>query len=671
MSILTFHDVSQSFGAFDLFIGLSGGVPRDGKVGLVGSNGIGKTTLLYILAGVHKPTSGHVYTAKNARIGYLEQEAARAFADQSHTVYQEMLTVFADLRAQAARLHDMEAAMAAGDASDALLAKYGAAQEAFEMAGGYEYELRIQQVLTGLGFQDEQQHMPLEHCSGGQKTRALLARLLLEKPDLLILDEPTNHLDTTAVEWLEDTLHTWNGAVLVVSHDRYFLDRVVNTIWEMSRSGLESYRGNYSAYLQQREERWARREQEFETAREHFLKELDFVKRNIVRASTTDQAKGRLRRLVRLVKAVEVGGAQALNVSWSEFRADQEISGSKWNVATVEEHIKGLQNPTLHHHQLKMRLQTAQRGGNFVLRTYDLVIGYPQTPLFQAEDIELMRRECAALIGDNGTGKTTFLRTILGQLEPLAGHMRVGANLQLGYLPQVHLANNPDHTVLEELLDHQFMLLEEARSYLARFLFRGDEVFTPVSALSGGERSRLALALLALQKANFLLLDEPTNHLDIPAQEALQDALQHFEGTILMVSHDRYLIDKLATQIWDLRDGRLHVHKGNYRSYLDARQQAQERAKQQRTQETAQKRSAARPAPDPAQTAMFARAEALEQMEARIEELEQALEQLNRALAAAARDQRWGRVIELNRQHQDTQARLEALLAQWEELAEV
>jgi ATP-binding cassette subfamily F protein 3 len=249
--------------------------------------------------------------------------------------------------------------------------------------------------------------------------------------------------------------------------------------------------------------------------------------------------------------------------------------------------------------------------------------------------------------------------------------MRVGANLQLGYLPQVHLANNPDHTVLEELLDHQFMLLEEARSYLARFLFRGDEVFTPVSALSGGERSRLALALLALQKANFLLLDEPTNHLDIPAQEALQDALQHFEGTILMVSHDRYLIDKLATQIWDLRDGRLHVHKGNYRSYLDARQQAQERAKQQRTQETAQKRSAARPAPDPAQTAMFARAEALEQMEARIEELEQALEQLNRALAAAARDQRWGRVIELNRQHQDTQARLEALLAQWEELAEV
>lgn len=664
MSVLTFHNVGQSFGAVDLFAGLAGGIPRGGRIGLVGPNGIGKTTLLRILAGERRPTAGEVHVARRTRIGYLEQEAVRAFADHDRTVYQEMLGVFADLQMQAARLREMEGAMAGGDVAEALLDRYGALQEAFELAGGYEYEVRIQQVLTGLGFAGDQQHMPLSHCSGGQKTRALLARLLLEQPDLLILDEPTNHLDVAAVEWLEGTLCNWQGSTLVVSHDRYFLDRVVNTIWEMSRNGLESYRGNYTAYLGQREERWARRDKEFAAAQEGFLKELDFIKRNIARESSSDQAKGRLRRLVRAVKAVEIAGPQALDQSWLRFTEEADVSKARWNVAEVERHVKALQSPNPGRTRFSMRLQSTVRGGNIVLRVRDLQIGYPDVPLFEAESIELRRLECAALIGPNGTGKTTFLRTLLGELEPLAGDLRLGANLDLGYLTQAHELSEPDRSVLDELLAHQDMPVGQARDYLARFLFRGEDVFKPVRALSGGEHGRLALAVLALQKANVLLLDEPTNHLDIPAQEALQEALQHFDGTIVLVSHDRYLVDQLATQIWDLCEGRLHVHKGNYQSYLAARQEAQERAAQDQ-------RAARLPGQKEAQAQSVTHGNDLSETEARIEALEDLVQRLNEDLLSASRAQQWDRVHSLSQEFKAAQARLEALLAEWEELAQV
>ena len=664
MSVLTFHCVSQSFGAVDLFAGLSGSIPRGARTGLVGPNGIGKTTLLRVLSGVQPPTSGEVHVAKGTRIGTLQQEAVRAFADQENTVYDEMLTVFAGLRAQEARLRALEGQMAAGDVSEGVLERYGAFQEAFELAGGYGYELRIRQVLTGLGFREGQQHMPLNHCSGGQKTRALLARLLLEGPDLLILDEPTNHLDVSASEWLEDTLRAWPGALLIVSHDRYFLDKVCNVIWEMSSKGMEVYRGNYSAYLQQRTARWKRRETEFEATRERFSKELDFVKRNIARDSTTGQAQGRLRRLARMVKAVELGGAQILQQDWSRVTEQVLISKTKWNVAEAERHIKALQNPSPRQYRIGMRLQPAKRGGNMVLRTKGLQIGYPGVPLFEAEDVELLRRECAALIGDNGTGKTTFLRTLLGEIPPLGGDLRLGANLDLGYYAQAQDAMNSEVTVLDELSSHQGMLPAQARNVLARYLFQGDDVFKPVSALSGGERSRLALAILSLEKANLMLLDEPTNHLDLPAQETLQEALQHFEGTILLVSHDRYLVDRLATQIWELRDGRLVVHKGNYASFLAAREEAQERAKQAKAEAIAtvqQQAVAAERAPR--------RRVDLAAAEETIAQVEADLAQTGAALGEATAAQDWGRVQTLTHEFKDTQARLDALLAQWEALA--
>ncbi|MCJ7552034.1 MAG: ATP-binding cassette domain-containing protein, partial [Anaerolineae bacterium] len=512
MSVVKFQNIGKAFGAVDLFSGLSADVPRGARIGLVGPNGIGKTTLLRILIRQQLPTAGDVFVVKGTRIGYLEQEAADGFTGLEQTVFEEMLNVFGELRAREAALRRMEAEMAERDVSDALLARYGTAQEAFARDGGYDYELQIQQVLSGLGFLDEQQHMPVAHCSGGQKTRALLARLLLEKPDLMVLDEPTNHLDIDAVAWLESVLQRWEGALIVVSHDRYFLDQIVNVVWEMSRRGIETYRGNYSAYLMQRKERWAWRIKEFETVQERFLKNLDFVKRNIVRASTTNRAKGLLKRLTREVQAVQLGGTQALNQKWSEFmRSNPQMAKTSWGVSEVESAIKGLSAPNPDAARFKLRLRTGQRGGDLVLRANDVEIGYPQTPLFHIDELLLQRGRCAALIGANGTGKTTFLKTLLDQIPTLSGQLRLGANLDVRYFAQAYEILDPEQTVIDELLTHQQMGLGAARDLLARYLFRGDDVFKQMRALSGGERGRFALAVLALHPVNLLLLDEPTN----------------------------------------------------------------------------------------------------------------------------------------------------------------
>jgi ATP-binding cassette subfamily F protein 3 len=564
MSLLSFSYLGQTFGAVDIFAGLTAALPNGGKVGLVGPNGIGKTTLLRILAGLDQPKYGSIHLAKNRQVGYLRQEAVAAFADRDNTVFEEMLSVFAHLEKMAVQLRQMENAMSEGDYSDELLDRYGAVQEAYEQAGGYDYDVRIKQVLTGLGFGPEQWSMPLAHCSGGQKTRALLARLLLEEPELLILDEPTNHLDVEAIEWLEGMLRQWPGALLIVSHDRYFLDKVVNTIWEMGRNGLETYRGNYSAYVRQRQERWERLEAEFTAVQAHFFKKLDFIKRNIARASSSDRAVGELRRLSREVKAVEFMGTQALNVDW----ITTGIAGGKWSVAEVERRIRALENPNPHYQRPKMQLRAGQPGSQLVLRTKELLVGYPDTPLFETEDIQLYRGEVVALIGPNGAGKSTFLKLLLGEIEALDGRFQLGASMQISHFSQAHETLNPENMVLDELLTVKNIGIGAARDHLARYLFDGDEVFKPIAALSGGERGRLSLAKLALHEANFLLLDEPTNHLDISAQEVLQEALQAYEGTVLLVTHDRYLVDQLATQIWVIEDGRLTVHKGDYQSYL-------------------------------------------------------------------------------------------------------
>lgn len=668
MAIVTANNVGQSFGAFDVFRGITVSVANDGKVGLVGPNGIGKTTLLLILAGLSTPSEGAVQRARSASTAYLPQEAARAFGGQSNTVYEEMLSAFDALREQEDQLREMEEQMAGGDASAELLERYSRAQERFERAGGYDYDVRIRQVLQGLGFGEENWQQPLSQLSGGQKTRALLARLLLERPDLLILDEPTNHLDVAAIEWLENTLRGWDGAVLLVSHDRYFLDRVVDTIWEMNREGIEVYRGNYSAYVQQRQERWERRRQEFDAFKARMEKELDYIRRNIA-GQRTQMAKGKLKRITRELKAVQAGGLGAVQgKQWSRITDELDISGEDWGVADAAAAINTLNPPGGRPPRLNLNLNAEHRSGNVVLRTHGLEIGYPGTPLFRAEDIELHRQECAALIGPNGAGKTTFLRTILGEIDPLSGKVEPGASLRVGYFAQAHSELNLDNSVLDELLSRRNMPTGEARSYLARYLFQGDDVFREVRSLSGGERGRLALALLALEGANFLLLDEPTNHLDIPAQEVLQQVLESFEGTILLVSHDRYLVDHLATQIWQLHEGYLEVFEGSYAAFIAARdgQELLEEAKEE-PQPAEEKSDAPKPLSKNERRRLR---QALQELEEQIGAAEYELEQLAQATQEATQAEHFDKIRSLSLEYAATEQKLESLMQEWEQLAQ-
>ncbi|MEM7128373.1 MAG: ABC-F family ATP-binding cassette domain-containing protein [Chloroflexota bacterium] len=670
MSLLTIQNLSQSFGDFDVFTGISGTIPNEGKVGLVGPNGIGKTTFLRIIMGLESPASGTVRLARDTRVGYLHQEAMAAFDGRDNSIFQEMLSVFSELRKQEKHLQSLQEEMAGGQADESIFAEYSRLQEAFEADGGYEYEVRIGQVLQGLGFPKGSWDSPLAHLSGGQKTRALLARLLLEGPDLLVLDEPTNHLDVDAIEWLENTLRTWDGAILIVSHDRYFLDKVVNRIWEMSRGGVEEYRGNYSAYVTQRHERWERRQSEFETVQETFLKELDYIKRNIARDSTRDQAVGRMRRLVRQVKAAEIGGIQLLiNNKWSEITNQINIPQSRWNVMELEQRIKALPSPVSRPPELHMDLATRGRSGDLVLRTSELEIGYPDTLLFRTEAMTLHRQECAALIGPNGSGKTTFLRTVLEKHDPLSGEVRLGASLQVGYFAQAHDSLNLENTVLDELLHHKHMDLGEARNYLARYLFRNDDVYKPVSLLSGGERGRLALAILALEGANFLLLDEPTNHLDIPAQEVLQSVLERFDGTILLVSHDRYLIDRLATQIWELRNNQLQIFEGSYVEFVAAKERIAEKAKETKSDQRSQYREQQRP-DRKSQNEARKRAKQLEEMEEKIHQLEAKLVTIEEQLQVATDAQDLSKIQRLGEAYTQVQAQIEEQMDEWASFAE-
>ncbi len=568
MIILSATELGQSFGADDIFSDINLQLKQKERVGLVGPNGSGKTTLLLILAGLQEPTTGTVDRSRDLTLGYLQQEAALTFAGQDNTIYEEMLTVFADLQTLEAEMRRLEGLMSAGELSDEVMEEYGRLQDQYELNGGYQYQHDIKRVLLGLGFAQAEWETPLTHLSGGQKTRLLLGRLLLEKPDLLILDEPTNHLDVAAIEWLEQTLRRWEGSLIIVSHDRYFLDRIVNRVWEMGAAAMKSYRGNYTAYVRQRQMDWERETAVFQSEKARLESELAFVRKHIA-GGKTDIAKGKLKRLTRdIVLLEEVGVTAAEGKSWLQI--GERVRTFSANEAAKR--IRDLQPPANQPPQLNIRLQAAERSGRIVLRTGELEIGYPDAPLITTEKIRLERLDCAALIGPNGSGKTTFLRTLRGELPTLNGWIKYGDSVIPGYFAQGHEQLNLDRRVIDEIRASQPEMPEQqARTYLAQYLFKGDDVFKPGSALSGGERGRLALALLALGGANFLLLDEPTNHLDIPSQEVLQSVLERFDGTILLVSHDRYLVDRLATQIWELEDGRLHIFEGSYNDYLIAR----------------------------------------------------------------------------------------------------
>ena len=670
MSILQTKNLGKSYGALDVFAGFSLSIPHGARIAIVGPNGVGKTTLLRVIAGEEIASVGSVHLARGLTIGYLPQESVY---ESANTLMEECLTPFAHVMEMQAELTRLEAEMAAsgGETSQETLARYGNLQTRFEHEGGYTYERDVSQVLAGLGFAPDEFDMPLAKLSGGQRTRALLARLLLESPGLLILDEPTNHLDTHAIEWLEGYIKDWDGAVLVVSHDRYLLDRVCNNTWEMNRGSIETYRGNYSHYLTQRQERWDLRSKEFEAEKDRLWKDLEYIKRNID-AQNVAQARGRLKRLSRQLQAIEQIGVEGMKgKSWLKITGEVQIQTSIMGPDEAQRRLAALVNPIIRPKELKLGLRTRQRGGNIVLRTHGLRVGYRGKPLFAAPDIVLQRQGCAALIGPNGSGKTTFLKTVLKQIPPLAGEVELGASLDIGYFAQAHEGLVAENTLIEEVqsVSHG-MLQAEARSYLARYLFREDDVFKKVKVLSGGERGRLALAKLALGHANLLLLDEPTNHLDIPSQEVLQNVLAEFEGTVILVSHDRYLIDALATQVWEI-DGEeavLRVFEGTYSAYR-GQQEARAAAEPDEKREASQKGDEfrkARAAKNRELARERRRKARLRELEEKIAALESDLERLTRILADPPGDHM--EVARLGDEYRRAQNDLEDLMDEWEKL---
>ncbi|MFH2103544.1 MAG: ribosomal protection-like ABC-F family protein [Chloroflexota bacterium] len=667
MSLITASNLSKSFGPVDIFRDVSLAVPKGSRLALVGPNGCGKTTLLRILLGLEEPSSGTVTRAKRVRIGYLPQEAE---FDEQGTLWDVCLTVFADLLTVQEELHRLEALMSEAGKRDQALARYGTLQEGFERRGGYTFQTRIKQVLTGLGFSPQDFHLPLPHLSGGQRTRAFLAHLLLSDPDVLLLDEPTNHLDIAAVEWLEGYLSQWEGAVVIVSHDRYFLDRVANGILEMFFGASETYPGNYSAYLQTRELRWEHRQETFEAEKGRLLKEVEYIKKNIS-GQNVSQAKGKLRRLSRIVQAIEQVGFEAvLSQKWIETAGDVTIATSPFGVEEAERRVRALRSPVRTLPHLKLKLRSQARSGELVIRTSGLKVGFPGRLLFAAPDIVFRRNECAALIGPNGAGKTTFLKIILGQVPPLEGEVTLGASLQIGYFAQAHEGLRAENTLMQEIdsvMPH--WLPGQVRDYLGRFLFSGDDVFKLVEMLSGGERGRLALAKLALQDTNLLLLDEPTNHLDIPSQEILQAVLDEYAGTILLVTHDRYLIDALGTQIWEIEPGETHldVFDGTYSMRKEQRERL---AALEVEEEQAPRKTLARhlPRKDTAAKDERRRMGKLQELENRIAGLEADLAGIGRTLENPPADPEV--VIRLGKEYAQIQSEMDGLIWEWEQLGQ-
>jgi ATP-binding cassette, subfamily F, member 3 len=646
MSLLIATQLGKAYGALDVFEGVDLRVEAGDRIGFVGSNGAGKTTLLRILSGVEAPSTGVILRKRGLTVGYLPQDPP---PPGDATLRGAMLSVFARLQAQGAALADLEHELAAAartqgsSAEDAeryheLLAAYGQAQVEYEVAGGYTYDTRIAQVLGGLGFNEDAHDKPLAHLSGGEQTRALLAQLLLQEPDLLLLDEPTNHLDLEAVEWLEETLLRWHGALVVVAHDRYFLDKVATRIWDMEFGRLEVYRGNYTAYHGQRAARHVRQLREWEEQREFVKKTEDFIQQNLA-GQRTKEAQGRRTRLER-------------------FLRDEAIERPR------EER------------RIRLGLTTEVRSGDLVLATKDLVVGYDQ-PLFHSPDLEVRRGDRVALIGPNGAGKTTFLKTILAAVSPLSGKIRFGASVEVAYLAQAQAGLRPDQPVLDAILEVRNLPVSQARNFLGQFLFSGDEVFRPIGTLSGGQRSRVALARLTLQGANFLLLDEPTNHLDLASQEILEDVLRRFPGTVLLVSHDRYLVQALATHIWRVAGDELRAYTGNYEEYL--RQRAAEQASAVGPPKAAQPsaeridnrdgdRERAREERR-LRKAVERQAEQAAALESRIRALEETLTRLSAELEAASLAGDVPRVQALGMQYQSTDAALGQMLSAWAELA--
>lgn len=535
MIIMQLQNIAKSFGAIDILKNINIEIKQHDKIAIVGRNGTGKSTLLKIIAGELNYEAGNIYKRKDIKIGYLPQHSK---LESNQTIWEEMIEVFVHLQNQEKELRNMEQSMQEISQLNeieyqALLKEYDQLQVTFENSGGYQYKADIQSVLTGLDFNKDMYDIHIDALSGGQKTRLSLAKLLLQQPDLLILDEPTNHLDIATMSWLENYLASYKGAILVVSHDRYFLEKTVTIIYEITSQHSKKYVGSYQKFLEQRKSDYEKLLKTYEQQQTEIKKMENFIQRNIVRASTTKRAQSRRKQLEKMDR-IERPDADTKSASFS--------------------------------------FEIEKQSGNDVLRLEDIAFRYQmdEPPLFSHVNLHINRGERVALVGPNGIGKTTILKIILGKLQPSSGTAKLGTNIKLGYYDQEQATLSSSKTVLQELWD-DYPLEDERtiRTILGNFLFSGDDVLQPVHSLSGGEKARLALAKLMMKKANFLILDEPTNHLDMDSKEVLEAVLIDFSGTILFVSHDRYFINKIADKVVEMNKDKVKLYLGDYDYYIE------------------------------------------------------------------------------------------------------
>lgn len=538
MSLLNVSNLQKSFGAELLFEHLSFEVQPNERIGLVGVNGTGKTTLFKLLTGEMPYDGGDVFLSREARVGYMEQHVCR---NLNKTAYDEVLTVFSHLIQMEDELEllNIKIAKQMGDIN-ALVERQAALHDAFVTEGGLTYKNRARSALLGLGFDDQAMNLHIGALSGGQKAKLQLAKMLLSGANLMLLDEPTNHLDIRSVEWLEDFLKGYNGAYLVISHDRYFLDKVTNRTFELENHHLTLYKGNYTTYLTLKAESRLAAERLYENTKK------------------------------------EISRLEGVVAQQRQWNREKNIKTAESKLKAIGRLEKTLVKPESAPDSIRFQFTIKQGGGNDVLDAEDLALSFDGKPLFSHVNLRVRKGERIFLLGPNGCGKTSLLKTLLHQYLPDSGYIKLGAGIDIGYYDQIQAGLDNDKTVIDEIWDrHPQMTQTAIRNALAIFLFRGDDVFKPVSALSGGERAKVLLLQLMMSKANFLLLDEPTNHLDIASREALENALLGYEGALLIVSHDRYLINKLANRIYYLNSDGATEYVGNYDAYLErVRQEA-------------------------------------------------------------------------------------------------
>lgn len=631
MIILQANKIERSFAGEVLFDNINLQVDERDRIALVGKNGAGKSTLLKILVGEEEPTSGEINKKKDISLSYLAQDSR---FESENTIYDEMLHVFDDLRRTEKQLRQMELEMGekSGEDLNKLMSDYDRLSENFRQAGGFTYEADIRAILNGFKFDESMWQMKIAELSGGQNTRLALAKMLLEKPNLLVLDEPTNHLDIETIAWLENYLVNYSGALIIVSHDRYFLDKVATITLDLTKHSLDRYVGNYSRFVELKEQKLATEAKNYEKQQKEIAALEDFVNRNLVRASTTKRAQSRRKQLEKME------------------RLDKPEAGKK---------------------SANMTFQSEKTSGNVVLTVENAAIGYDGEILSDPINLDLRKMNAVAIVGPNGIGKSTFIKSIVDQIPFIKGEKRFGANVEVGYYDQTQSKLTPSNTVLDELWNDFKLTPEvEIRNRLGAFLFSGDDVKKSVGMLSGGEKARLLLAKLSMENNNFLILDEPTNHLDIDSKEVLENALIDFDGTLLFVSHDRYFINRVATHVLELSENGSTLYLGDYDYYVEKKSevemsQTEEASTSNQVKETssvndyqAQKES---------QKEVRKLMRQIENLEAEIEELESQSQAISEQMLETNDADK---LMELQAELDKIRHRQEEAMLEWEELSE-